>query len=259
MPTSESGTLYLVPTPIGNLEDITLRAVRVLRQVDWIAAEDTRRARVLMQAHDIHRPVFSHHAHNEHREAPKLIQRLLGGESGALITDAGMPGLSDPGFLLARDARRAGVPVTVLPGASAVTTAVVASGLPPEPFIFIGYLPPTAARRKRALEELREERRTVVLFESPHRIRRALEEMERVLGPRPVALLRELTKIHEEVKMGTAAELLAALPAVPRGEIVLVLAPLGRSARSAGEGSTSAPAEPDIDSEGTGDRMEGER
>lgn len=234
MPTSEIGTLYLVPTPIGNLEDITLRAVRVLRQVDWIAAEDTRRARVLMQAHDIQRPVFSHHAHNEHRETARLVQRLLQGECGALVTDAGMPGLSDPGFLLAREARRSGARVVVLPGPSAVTTAVVASGFPPEPFLFLGYLPPTASRRRRALEELREEWRTVVLFETPHRLRRSLEEIDRVLGPRPVAVVRELTKIHEEVRSGAASALLAELPESPRGEIVLVLSPLGRATRGGG-------------------------
>jgi 16S rRNA (cytidine1402-2'-O)-methyltransferase len=231
LPPPEPGRLFLVPTPIGNLEDVTLRALRVLRQVDWVAAEDTRRARVLFQAHEIRTPVLSHHAHNEHREAPKLVARLLRGESGALVTDAGSPGLCDPGFLLAREARRAGVVVEVLPGPSAVTTALVASGFPPEPFVFQGYLPAVASRRRRLLEDLRAEPRAVVLFETPHRIRRALEDVAALLPDRPVALLRELTKLHEEAVRGTAAEVLAAIPGAPRGEIALVLGPLARAAR----------------------------
>ena len=223
------GTLFLVPTPIGNLEDITLRAIRILREADWVVAEDTRRAQVLFQAHDIRRPVRSHHAHNEHRETPALIRRLLAGESGALITDAGAPGISDPGFLLAREARARAVPVQVLPGPSAVVTAVVASGFPPVPFVFEGYLPPTAGRRLRWLQKVREEPRTVVGFETPHRIERCLEQAVEVLGERPIALLREMTKLHEQVLRGTAAELLGSLSRPPRGEITLVFAPLGRS------------------------------
>lgn len=240
MPTPESGTLFLVPTPIGNLEDITLRALRVLRQVDWVAAEDTRRARVLFQAHDIRRPLLAHHAHNEHREAPRLVARLRSGETGALITDAGMPGVSDPGYLLARQAREAGIAVQVLPGPSAVLTALVASGFPTEPFLFQGYLPSPPGARRRLLEQLREEPRTVVLFETPHRIRRALAEAAPLWGARPVALLRELTKLHEEVLRGPAGEILERLSEHPRGEIVLVLAPLPRAARARGrEGKRS--------------------
>jgi 16S rRNA (cytidine1402-2'-O)-methyltransferase len=232
--------LYLVPTPIGNLEDITLRALRVLRQADWVAAEDTRRARVLFQAHDIQRPLLSHHAHNEHREVPRLVDRLLRGESGALVTDAGTPGISDPGFLLARTARTRGLPVIVLPGPSAVITALLASGFPPEPFVFAGYLPTTAVRRARALSELREERRTVVLFEAPHRLKRALEEARDILPDRPMAVVRELTKLYEEVRTGTPAELLASLADPVRGEIVLVMAPLGREGKRSGPiGGTS--------------------
>ncbi len=230
------GVLHLVPTPIGNLEDITLRALRVLREVDWVAAEDTRRAGILFQAYDIRKPLFSHHAHNEHRETPRLVARLVAGESGALITDAGTPGISDPGFLLAREARRQHVPVVVLPGASAVITALVASGLPPEPFVFLGYVPPTAGRRERMLRELAGEPRTVVVFETPHRIRRTLEAAAVLMPERQVALLRELTKMYEELKSGTAGEILAQLPDPVRGEIVLVFGPLARHhSRSAEE------------------------
>jgi len=229
------GRLFLVPTPLGNLEDITLRAIRVLREVDWIAAEDTRRARILLQAHDVpSKPLFSHHAHNEHRETERLVRRLQSGETGALITDAGTPGISDPGFLLAREARRAEIAVEVLPGASIVTTALIASGLPPEPFLFLGYLPTTRGRRTKFLETVREEPRTVVVFEVPHRIRKMLEEAETLLEDRPIAICRELTKLHEEVKRGTARELLDGLPDRVRGEIVVVFGPLGR--RGGGEG-----------------------
>jgi 16S rRNA (cytidine1402-2'-O)-methyltransferase len=190
------GVLYLVPTPIGNLEDITLRALRVLRHVDWVAAEDTRRARILFQEHGIHRALFSHHAHNEHRMAPRLVERLRGGECGALITDAGMPGISDPGFLLARTVRDAGLTVCVLPGACAVPTALVASGYPTEPFLFLGYLPAASGRRRRLLDALRSEPRTVVLFETPHRLRRVLAELAAEMPERTLAICRELTKLH---------------------------------------------------------------
>lgn len=232
-----------MPTPIGNLDDITLRALRVLRQVDWVAAEDTRRARILFEKHGIRRPLFSHHAHNEHRMAPRLVDRLAAGECGALITDAGMPGISDPGFLLARAVRDAGLSVCVLPGASAVLTALVASGFPPEPFFFLGYLPVASGRRRRQLEAVRDEPRTVVLFEAPHRVRRALEEFAEAMPDRTMALCRELTKRHEEVLRGQPAQILAALPDPPRGEIVLVLSPLGRG-RGIGVGSRAKAADP---------------
>lgn len=222
------GVLFLVPTPIGNLEDITLRAIRILQSVDWIAVEDTRRARVLLSAHSIQRPVIPHHAHNEHQSTPALVARLGRGESGALITDAGMPGISDPGFLLTREARRAGLRVEVLPGPSAVPTALVLAGFPIEPFVFEGYLPATQEKRRRALEALMSEDRTVVLFETPHRVRAALGAMVDVFPERPLAVLREMTKLHEERLVGTAAEVLARLADPVRGEIVIVLAPRGR-------------------------------
>jgi len=226
-----TGTLFLVPTPLGNLEDITLRAIRVLREADWIAAEDTRRARTLLQTYDIpHRPI-SHHAHNEHREVPRLLARLSAGESGALITDAGMPGISDPGYLLAREARKAGIRVEVLPGPSAVITALVASDFPPEPFLFLGYCPKTSAGRRSFLEEVAREPRTVVFFEVPHRVRAMLEAAAPLLGERPMAIARELTKIHEEVVRGGAAELLDRIHEPVKGEIVVVVAPLSRRER----------------------------
>ena len=222
------GHLTLVPTPIGNLDDITLRALKVLKQVDWIAAEDTRRARILLSAFDIDRPVFSHHAHNEHHDVPRLLERMLRGERGALITDAGMPGISDPGFLLMRAARRAGIGVDVLPGASAVTTALLLSGFPPEPFLFSGYVPATSGRRETFLREVAQEERTVVVFETPHRLRACLEVAQAACPDRPIAICREMTKLHEEITVGLAAELLAGLPETVKGEIALVFAPRDR-------------------------------
>lgn len=242
-----SGTLFLVPTPLGNLEDITLRAVRVLREVDWIAAEDTRRARTLLQSFDISNRPISHHAHNEHRTVPRLIARLLSGESGALITDAGMPGISDPGFLLAREARRAGVRVEVLPGPSAVLTALLASDFPPQPFLFLGYCPKTEAGRLSFLEEVAREPRTVVFFEVPHRLRALLETAARVLGERPMAIARELTKVHEEIVSGSASRLLERFSETVKGEIVVVVAPLSRRERKrAGKGSETGEPENEI-------------
>ncbi len=228
---AEPAALYLVPTPLGNLEDVTLRALRVLRRVDWVAAEDTRRARILFQAHGIQNTLISHHAHNEHREVPKLVARLLRGESGALITDAGMPAISDPGFLLAREARAGGIRVEVLPGPSAVTTALVGSGFPPEPFCFMGYVPSTAGRRRTFLEQVMAEPRTAVCFETPHRVRRTLALAGEIFPDRQLALLREMTKLYEEVLRGTPAEVSAALGDPVRGEIVLVWAPVSRRDR----------------------------
>ena len=235
-----SSRLYLVPTPIGNLEDITFRAVRVLREVAWIAAEDTRRARILLQAYEITTRPVSHHAHNEHREVPRLVERLRAGESGALITDAGMPGISDPGFLLAREARAAGIPVDVLPGASAVLTALVASGFPPEPFVFLGYVPPSSGRRLGFLAEVRDEPRTVVFFEVPHRIHRTLQAAADLWEDRAVALARELTKRYEEVLRGSASEILGALPNPVKGEFVVVVAPWARDRKRKRENSQDA-------------------
>ena len=196
--------------------------------MDWIAAEDTRRASILLQSHDISSRLISHHAHNEHRGLAGLLARLEAGESGALITDAGTPGVSDPGFLLARAAREAGIDVVVLPGPSAVLTALISSGLPPEPFVFLGYVPSTSGKRAKFLETVSEEPRTVVLFEVPHRIHRTLEAAVPLWGDRSIALLREMTKLHEECVRGTAAEVLGVLPEKARGEMVIVIGPLSK-------------------------------
>jgi len=205
-----------------------VRAIRILREVDWIAAEDTRRTGVLCRAYGIDRPLLPHHAHNEHRETGRLVAKLQAGEVGALVTDAGMPGLADPGFLLARAARRAEISVTVLPGASVVTTALLASGFPPEPFQFRGFVPPTSARRAAYLAEVAAVEMTVVIFETPHRIHATLTAAILALGDRPIAYCREMTKLHEEVRVGTAAMLLADLPTKVLGELALVLGPRAR-------------------------------
>lgn len=219
------GVLYLVSTPIGNLEDITLRALRILGEVDWIAAEDTRRTKILLTRHGISGSLFSHHAHNEHHGAHDLVRRLTEGESGALVTDAGTPGISDPGFLLAREARRAGVKVEVVPGASAVLAALLASGFPCDRFCFLGYPPPRGSVRTRFIEEAMASRCTVVLFESPHRILRCLEEIAARDPHREIALCREMTKRFEEILHGASSALAEEVRGHPRkGEFTVVLA-----------------------------------
>ncbi len=218
------GTLYVVGTPIGNLEDITLRALRVLREVDLIACEDTRHTRTLLKRHGIATPLVSYHEHNERERAPQLVRRLVAGEDIALVTDAGMPGISDPGFHVVTGALAAGVPVTPVPGPSAVTSALSVAGLGTDRFLFMGFLPRTRAARRRAFEEVSTVPATLVLFEAPHRIRDTLADLAEVLGPRRVALMRELTKIHEEVLRGRADEIAERLAEIqPRGEITLVV------------------------------------
>jgi len=218
--------LYLVPTPIGNLEDMTLRALRVLREADLILAEDTRTSRVLLDHYEIDTPLRSYHAHNEHRITPELVESLTGGARYALITDAGTPGISDPGFLLVRACRQAGLPVEVLPGPTALVPALVASGLPSDRFFFEGFLPHKKGRRTR-LAYLAQLPSTFVLFESPYRLLRCLRELAEHCGAdRPACVCRELTKVHEEVKCGSLAELQQYYgegEGVPKGEIVLVV------------------------------------
>ncbi|MBI1796050.1 MAG: 16S rRNA (cytidine(1402)-2'-O)-methyltransferase [Candidatus Eisenbacteria bacterium] len=219
-----SGTLYLVATPIGNLEDITQRALRVLREAHVVAAEDTRHTRRMLERFAITTPVVSLFEHNERARIPALLRRLDAGESVAVVTDAGSPGISDPGYPLVRAAIAAGVAVESIPGPSAVIAALQISGLPTDAFLFVGFLPPKGAARLRRLNELAERRETIVAFESPHRIDACLADLENAWGDRPIALARELTKVHEEVLRGTAAEVRAALAADRRrGEIVLVL------------------------------------
>ena len=223
MSETRAGILFVVATPIGNLEDMSFRAVRVLREADLVAAEDTRHTAKLLHHYDIRRPTASLHEHNEQEKVPALVERLRGGARIALVTDAGTPAVSDPGYRLVRAAIDAGVRVEVIPGASAVLTALVASGLPTDAFVFTGFPPPKAAARKAWFEALAAERRTLVFFEAPHRIRQTLEAALEALGDREAALGRELTKLHEEVLRGRLSDLLHQL-AVPRGEFTVVVA-----------------------------------
>jgi 16S rRNA (cytidine1402-2'-O)-methyltransferase len=224
-----AGTLYLVATPIGHLGDITRRALETLAAVDLIAAEDPRHTRRLLEHFGIGTPVTRLFEHNERARIPALLHRLEEGATIAVVTDAGSPGVSDPGFPLVRAAIGAGRRVESIPGPSAVIAALQVSGLPTDAFTFAGFLPPRPAARRSRLAELSERRETIVAFESPHRIERCLEDLEAIWGARPMALARELTKAHEEVLRGTPAEVRAALPADRRrGEMVLVLSGLGR-------------------------------
>jgi len=219
------GTLYVVATPLGNLEDVTLRALRVLREVPLVACEDTRRTGKLLQANGITTATTSYYEHNERWKGGRILGVLREGRSVALVSDAGTPGISDPGYRLVRDARSAGIPVVPVPGASAVVAALSASGLPTDRFLFVGFLPARAAARRRAIEEVSAERATLVLYESPVRVVDALADMGEVLGDREPFLCREATKIHEEYVRGRLSELRARLASrnAVRGEIVLVV------------------------------------
>jgi 16S rRNA (cytidine1402-2'-O)-methyltransferase len=235
------GTLYLVATPIGNLEDITHRAVRTLGEVAIVAAEDTRRTRRLLDQFGIATRVVSLFEHNERARVPWILGRLQAGDSVAVVTDAGSPGISDPGFPLVRAALAAAVRVESIPGPSAVIVALQVSGLPTDAFTFVGFLPPRPVARRRRLEALAGRRETVVAFETPHRIDACLADLETVWGERPMALARELTKTFEQVLRGTAREIRAALtPERRRGEMVLVLSgatrQLAREQQAAGGG-----------------------
>ncbi|MFW6347409.1 MAG: 16S rRNA (cytidine(1402)-2'-O)-methyltransferase [Cyclonatronaceae bacterium] len=223
--------LYIVGTPIGNLDDFPPRAISVLQAADLIACEDTRTSGRMLRNAGIETPLVSFHQHNEHGRAPELIARIQRGETLALISDAGMPAISDPGFLLTRLAHQAGIPVVPVPGPVAAITALAASGLPSDKFVFEGFLPPKKGRRGR-IQELAEEERSVLLYESPHRIVKLIEQFLEVCAPdRMAAIGRELTKIHEEIRRDTLAGLHEELAARPkqRGEFVFVLA--GKSYR----------------------------
>lgn len=219
--------LYLVPTPIGNLEDITQRAIRVLGEVDGILAEDTRNSGQLLKHLNISKPLYSHHAHNEHTGVPGVIKMLKEGKSLALISDAGTPGISDPGYLLVKACVDNGIEVESLPGATAFVPALVNSGFPTDRFVYEGFLPHKKGRQTR-WKALAEEERTIVLYESPHRLVKALEQIiEFISADRPVMVGRELSKMHEQMVRGTATEVLAYFTAHPnkvRGEIVIVIA-----------------------------------
>ena len=221
----EIGTLYVVGLPIGNLEDITLRALRVLKEVDLVAAEDTRSARRILTHHDIRVPVTSCFEHNEQAKLGHILDELQNeGLDVALISEAGMPGLSDPGYRLIKGAIEAGIPVVPIPGPSAVTTALVISGLPTDSFVYLGFLPRKRSARRRLFEEWKDERRTLVAFEAPHRLADCLEDILHTLGDRPMAVAREMTKLFEEVLRGSAREIIAHFQEKPpRGEITLVI------------------------------------
>lgn len=218
------GKLYIVPTPVGNLDDFTFRAIKVLKMVDVVLAEDTRTSSVLMKHYDIHTPLKSHHKFNEHQQVANVVERLQAGMDIALISDAGTPGISDPGFLLSRECARAGIEVETLPGPTAFVPALVDSGLPCDRFCFEGFLPQKKGRMSR-LQALKDEERTVVLYESPYRIVKLLEQVIEVMGEeRPMSITREISKVHEETVRGTAGELLAHFREnEPKGEFVVLI------------------------------------
>jgi 16S rRNA (cytidine1402-2'-O)-methyltransferase len=231
-----SGCLYLVATPIGNLEDITLRALRILREVDQIACEDTRHTQKLLTHFDIHKPLVSYHEHNEMTRAPELVVAMEQEQQIALVSDAGMPLVSDPGYRLVTLCLRHRIPVVPVPGPSALLAALSASGLPNEEFLFAGFLPARSGERRRALERLRIEERTIILYEAPHRLDECLADALEILGDRPACLAREVTKLHEEFRRGKLSDLAASLEERPaRGEITLLVGPP--------EANTSKPAD----------------
>ncbi len=232
----KTGTLYVVATPIGNLEDITLRALRILREVDLIAAEDTRHTAKLLRHYGIRKAMVSYHEHNERRRTPQLIAHLREGRSVALLSDAGTPGISDPGYELVRACVAEGIPVVPVPGPSALLAALVVSGLPVDRFLFGGFVPRKAGERRSFFEELKSVRATLVFFESPERLLETLRDLREGMGDRRLAVCRELTKLHEEVFRGTVTEAIAHLEAhPPRGEITLVVEGAAGAPVAAGE------------------------
>lgn len=232
------GTLYIVATPIGNLEDMTLRAIRVLKEADVIAAEDTRHTRHLLGHFQIGTPLTSYHDHNKEEKAPVLVSRMKEGAKVALVCDAGTPTLSDPGYYLINQAASAGLPVVAVPGPSAVTAALSVAGLPTDAFCFEGFLPSRAAARRKKLAALAAEPRTIVLFEAPHRLVRTIEDIADAFGhDRRIAVCREMTKVHEEVVRGRTDEVLAGISGkTTRGEVTVVIE---------GARGDMAPAEPE--------------
>lgn len=219
-----SGTLYVIATPLGNLDDFPRRAAEILRQVACVACEDTRRTARLLARFEIRTPTLSCHRFNEQARLDPVLDRLRSGEDVALVSDGGTPGIADPGALLVRAAADAGLRVCPVPGPSAAATLLSASGLPADRYVFEGFLPPRAGERRRHLRELRDETRTLVLFEAPHRIRDTLEDLDRIFGDRPIVLGRELTKLHEAILRGSAAEIADRLGTRIKGEITLVVA-----------------------------------
>jgi 16S rRNA (cytidine1402-2'-O)-methyltransferase len=231
------GTLFVVSTPLGHLEDLTLRALRILREVSLVACEDTRRTGTLLRAHRIGTPTTSYFEHNERWKGARILEALRAGRDVALVSDAGTPGISDPGYRLVREARDGKLPVVPVPGPSAAIAALSVSGLPTDRFLFVGFLPPRAGARRRALQELAPARPTLVFYESPARVLDCLADMVRVLGDREAFLCREATKVHEEYVRATLSALLASLAArgIVKGEIVLVVSGAPEAAPAAGE------------------------
>ena len=219
------GMLYVVPTPVGNMEDMTFRAIRILNEADLVLAEDTRTSSVLMKHYDIKTHLVSHHKFNEHQTSKGVVEKLKAGMTIALISDAGTPGISDPGFLLVREAIEAGIEVQCLPGATAFVPALVSSGLPDDRFCFEGFLPQKKGRQSR-LEALQDETRTMIFYESPYRVLKALQQMAEVFGhDRKVSVCREISKVHEQSVRGTLEEVIAHFTEnEPKGEFVIVLA-----------------------------------
>jgi 16S rRNA (cytidine1402-2'-O)-methyltransferase len=219
------GTLYVVATPIGNLDDITIRAIRVLKEVRLIAAEDTRRTRILLNAYQIVTPLTSLYDQNEARKCGLLLARLKGGDDVAYVSDAGTPGISDPGYILVREAILRGIRVAPVPGASALIAALSVSGLPMDSFVFHGFLPSKSTRRRQLLASLLEEERTLIFYESPHRLLSSLHDIEELLGNREVVVSREMTKIYEEFLRGPVSEVITGLgDGTVRGEVTLIVA-----------------------------------
>lgn len=218
------GKLYVVPTPVGNMEDMTFRAIRVLKEADLILAEDTRTSGILLKHYEIKNAMQSHHKFNEHQTVESIVNRIKGGQTVALISDAGTPGISDPGFLVVRECVRNGIEVQCLPGATAFIPALVSSGLPDERFCFEGFLPQKKGRMTR-LNAMKEETRTMIFYESPYRLLKTLTQFAEIFGAdRPVSVCREISKIHEESVRGTLQEVIAHFTETePRGEIVIIL------------------------------------
>lgn len=218
------GKLYVVPTPVGNMEDMTFRAIRILKEADLILAEDTRTSGILLKHYEIKNAMQSHHKFNEHQTVESIVNRIKGGQTVALISDAGTPGISDPGFLVVRECVRNGIEVQCLPGATAFVPALVSSGLPDERFCFEGFLPQKKGRMTR-LNALKEETRTMIFYESPYRLLKTLTQSAEIFGAdRPVSVCREISKIHEESVRGTLQEVIAHFTETePRGEIVIIL------------------------------------
>ena len=219
------GILYVVPTPVGNMEDMTFRAIRILKEADLILAEDTRTSGILLKHYEIKNAMQSHHKFNEHKTVEGIVNRIKAGETVALISDAGTPGISDPGFLVVRECVKNGIEVQCLPGATAFVPALVSSGLPDERFCFEGFLPQKKGRMTR-LDALAEEPRTMIFYESPYRLLKTLTQFQEIFGAdRQVSVCREISKVHEESVRGTLQEVVAHFTATePRGEIVIILA-----------------------------------